>query len=76
MILAIETTALCIVFFLLCFFGTGTDEKNSKNYSSYLDEVQHLINEIAKYRGCYKEHSKAAVLLLNFLLFLFLFFVL
>ena len=59
MILAIETTALCIVFFLLCFLGTGTDEKNLKNYSSYPDEVQNLINEIAKYRGRYKEHSKA-----------------
>ena len=50
MILAIETTALCIVFFLLCFLGTGTDEKNLKNYSSYPDEVQNLINEIAEYR--------------------------
>ena len=58
MILAIETTALCIVFFLLCFLGTGTDEKNLKNYSSYPDEVQNLINEIAEYRGRYKEHSK------------------
>lgn len=76
MILAIETTALCIVFFLLCFLGTGTDEKNLKNYSSYPDEVQNLINEIAEYRGRYKEHSKAAVFLLNFLLFLFLFFIL
>lgn len=75
MILAIETTALCIVFFLLCFLGTGTDEKNLKNYSSYPDEVQNLINEIAEYRGRYKEHSKAAVFLLNFLLFLFLFFI-
>ena len=71
MILAIETTALCIVFFLSCFLGTGTDEKNLKNYSSYPDEVQNLINEIAEYRGRYKEHSKAAVFLLNFLLFLF-----
>lgn len=61
-----ETTALCIVFFLLCFLGTGTDEKNLKNYSSYPDEVQNLINEIAEYRGRYKEHSKAAVFLLNF----------
>lgn len=76
MILAIETTALCIVFFLLCFLGTGTDEKNLKNYSSYPDEVQNLINEIAEYRGRYKEHSKAAVFLSNFLLFLFLFFIL
>ena len=73
MILAIETTALCIVFFLSCFLGTGTDEKNLKNYSSYPDEVQNLINEIAEYRGRYKEHSKAAVFLLNFLLFYFSF---
>ena len=76
MILAIETTALCIVFFLLCFLGTGTDEKNLKNYSSYPDEDQNLINEIAKYRGRYKDSRKAKVFLLNFLLFLFLFFIL
>ena len=76
MILAIETTALCIVFFLLCFLGTGTDEKNLKSYSSYPDEVQNRINEIAEYRGRCKERSKAAVFLLNFLLFLLLFFIL
>ncbi len=58
MILAIETTALCIVFFLLCFLGTGTDEKNLKNYSSYPDEVQNLINEIAEYRGAIKNIVK------------------
>lgn len=40
MILAIETIILCIIFFLLCFGGTGTDDKNLKSYSSYPDKVQ------------------------------------
>ena len=76
MILAIETTALCIVFFLSCFLGTGTDEKNLKSYSSYSEEDQYLISEIAEYRGRYKDHSKASVFFLNCLLFVFLFFIL
>ncbi len=38
MIVIIETFILCIVFFMLCYLGTGTDEKNLKSYSSYPDE--------------------------------------
>lgn len=37
--LLIEIVVLCTVFFILCVLGTGTDEKNLKNYMSYPDKV-------------------------------------
>lgn len=55
MIVIIETFILCIVFFMLCYLGTGTDEKNLKSYSSYPDEVQIRIKDIAEYQGRFKE---------------------
>lgn len=41
--LLIEIITLCSTFFILCILGTGTDEKNLKNYMSYPDEVQKQI---------------------------------
>ena len=76
MILAIETIILCIIFFLLCFGGTGTDDKNLKSYSSYPDKVQNQIKEIIEYQGRFKESNKIIVFISNFLLFLPLFFIL
>ena len=76
MILAIETIILCIIFFLLCFGGAGTDDKNLKNYSSYPDKVQNQIKEIIEYQGRFKESNKIIVFISNFLLFLPLFFIL
>lgn len=74
--LVIETLVLCLFFFILCFLGTGTDEKNLRSYSSYPDEVQKRIREIEGYRGKYKETGKLATLAGNFLLFMILFFLL
>lgn len=76
MITIIETAILCAVFFLLCYLGTGTDEKNLKSYSSYPDEVQNRIRNIAEYRGQFKERNRAAIFASNFLLFLGLLFIL
>ena len=58
--LVIETVILCSAFFALCFFGTGTDEKNLRNYMSYPDEVQKQIKEIEEYQGKYKETGRFA----------------
>lgn len=76
MIVIIETIILCIVFFLLCYLGTGTDEKNLKSYSSYPDEVQSRIKDIAEYQGQFKENNKIIVFASNSLLFLCLLFAL
>ena len=65
MILAIETIILCIIFFLLCFGGTGTDDKNLKSYSSYPDEVQNRIKSIAEYQGKFKESNKVVTFISN-----------
>lgn len=70
MIVIIETIILCIVFFLLCYLGTGTDEKNLKSYSSYPDEVQSRIKNIVEYQGQFKESNKIIAFVSNFLLFL------
>ena len=67
--LLIETVILCSAFFGLCFLGTGTDEKNLRNYMSYPDDVQKRIKEIEEYRGKYKETGRFVVWIANFLLF-------
>ncbi|TDE69795.1 ABC transporter permease, partial [Streptococcus vicugnae] len=51
MVVAIETVGLCLFFFILCFLGTGTDDKNLKSFSSYPDEVQTLIRNNEDYRA-------------------------
>lgn len=75
MILLIELITLCAVFSLACFADTGTDDKNLKSYPSYPIEVQNRIKDIAKYQGRYKEDSKAAAFLSNFLFFSVILFV-
>ncbi|MBL7574657.1 hypothetical protein SAMN00017477_0171 [Peptoniphilus asaccharolyticus DSM 20463] len=69
MVVAVETVILCIVFFLLCYIGTGTDEKNLKSYSSYPDEVQAQINNISEYQGKFNKHNKFITFIFNLLLF-------
>lgn len=71
--LLIENVILCSAFFGLCFLGTGTDEKNLRNYMSYPDEVQKRIKEIEEYQGKYKETGRFVVWIANFLLFTILF---
>ena len=76
MITIFETTILCIVFFLLCYQGTGTDEKNLRSYSSYPDQVQDRIKNITEYQGRFRENNKMVTFSSNFLLFLVVLFVL
>lgn len=72
----VETVMLCIVFFLLCYIGTGTDSKNLKSYSSYPDEVQIRIDDISEYQGKFKKSNKFSVFIFNLLLFLVILFLL
>lgn len=67
---------LCLIFFGLCFLGTGTDEKNLKNYMSYPDEVQAKIKRIGDYQGKFKEASKTSTFVANFIIFSILFLIL
>lgn len=68
-VLLIEIVILCAVFFGVCYLGTGTDRKNLRNYSSYPVKVQNRIQEIAEYRGKFKETGEARVLAANSLVF-------
>ena len=76
MVVAAETIILCIVFFLLCYIGTGTDEKNLKSYSSYPDEVRVKINNIAKYQGKFNKNNRFIMFILNLLIFSIILFLL
>ena len=71
----LEIIILCTLFFILCYLGTGTDEKNLKSYDSYPNEVQKLIREINEYSGKFKERNKYIVFFSNLVLFLVLFFI-
>lgn len=71
----LEIIILCTLFFILCYLGTGTDEKNLKSYDSYPNEVQKLIREIDEYSGKFKERNKYIVFFSNLVLFLVLFFI-
>lgn len=74
--LIIELIILCLIFFGLCYLGTGTDEKNLKNYMSYPDELQAKIKDIVEYQGKFKERSKVSTFIVNFIIFSLLFFIL
>ena len=76
MVVAIEMVGLCLFFFILCFLGTGTDDKNLKSFSSYPDEVQTLIRNNEDYRAKVKTTNKCVAFLLNFLIFLVILFIL
>lgn len=76
MIVIIEMVILCVAFFLIYFWGTGTDSKNLKGYSSYPDQVQNRIKSIVEYQGKFKESNKMATFISNFLLFMFVLFIL
>ena len=71
----LEIIILCTLFFILCYLGTGTDEKNLKSYDSYPYEVQKLIREINEYSGKFKERNKYIVFFFFFVLFLVLLFI-
>lgn len=75
MIILVETMILCIVFFLLCYLGTGSDEKNLRSYSSYPDKVQDRMKSMKEYQGRFKENNRVVTFLSNFLLFLVVLFV-
>ena len=69
MLLVTETLVLCLVFWLLCYLGTGTDEKNLKSFRSYPDAVQSMLKADPKLRDKIKPVSPAAVFVSNVITF-------
>lgn len=74
MLLFLETLGLCLLFWLLCYLGTGTDEKNIKSYRSYPVKVQEMLKENEKLKGLIREASPIRVFASNVVLFSVIFF--
>ena len=64
-----ETVILCGIFWLMCWLGTGTDEKNIKSLASYPDAVQQMVRQDAALKGMIREKSGAASFAGNFVTF-------
>lgn len=75
-VLVIEAIALCAALFVACLMGSGTDQKNLRNYASYPDEVQLRIQAIPAYQGRFRKTAWWASWMANFLLFAVVLFVL
>ena len=71
----IECVILCIVFYLICYLGTGTDKANLNSYRSYPDEVKTLIDQDSEYKDMVKKSNPIVVFISNTLIFLVLFFI-
>ncbi len=71
MLLWFELIALCLLLFLICYLGTGNDEKNvqSANFRCYPDEVQRMVRENPALRDKIRTTPPAMTLLSNLLLF-------
>lgn len=74
--LIIETIILCSVFWGICYINTGNEEKNIKCYSSYPDEIQHMLKNNSKLSSKIKTSSPLLSFVSNILIYgvvLFLF---
>ena len=75
MILMTEAVILCLLFFVICYLGTGTDEKNIKSYRSYPDAVQSILKADPKLRNLIPKASPFMVFISNVLMFSVILFV-
>ena len=46
-----EGMLLCSLFWAFCWLGTGSDEKNIRNFSTYPDEVQKIVKASPELSG-------------------------
>ena len=61
--------AVNLLFFLICYAGTGNDEKNIKSYSSYPDEIQKIIKSNTRLYEKTKITSPIATFMANIIMF-------
>ena len=76
MIFAIETICLCLLFWLICFLGTGSDEKNLKSFRSYPKELRDLLLEDPKFKDKIKVSNPIVTFISNTVMFLVILFLL
>lgn len=73
--LIIEIVILCTLFWGICYFNTGSDEKNIKNFSSYPNEVQNVIKENSILNKKIKNINPLVAFVSNILVFCVLLFI-
>ena len=67
--LLIECIVLCLLMWLICFIGTGTDDKNLKSFKSYPLKVQEMIRKDNRYKGKYNNPSEIKSFVSNLIMF-------
>lgn len=67
--LLIECVVLCLLMWLICFLGTGTDDKNLKSFQSYPLKVQEIIRKDNRYKGKYNNPSEVKTFIANLMMF-------
>ncbi|BBF43697.1 hypothetical protein lbkm_2385 [Lachnospiraceae bacterium KM106-2] len=67
--LLIECIVLCLLFFAICFLGTGSDEKNIKSFNSYPDEIQNIMMNNDKWKDKIVKKSPLLSFLSNIFVF-------
>ena len=70
MILAIECVVFCLIMWLICFLGTGNDEKNFKSINAYPDEVVEIVKNHDNYKDRYKSDNQIVKFISNLIVFL------
>ncbi|MBX4262905.1 hypothetical protein KTC96_24275 (plasmid) [Clostridium estertheticum] len=66
-------TITCLIFFSMCYLGTGSDEKNIKSYASYPDSIQKIIHSNEQLNEKIKTISPIIAFLSNVFLFAIVF---
>ena len=62
-----EGMLLCSLFWAFCWLGTGSDEKNIRNFSTYPDEVQKIVKARPELSGNIRQRGPAAIFAGNLL---------
>lgn len=70
-----EIFILCVLFFLICYCNTGSDKKNIKSFSSYPNEIQHIVRENAILKDKIKITTPLISFISNIIMFTAIFFV-
>lgn len=67
--LLIQIMIVCVLFWGICYLNTGSDEKNINSFSSYPDEVQHIVKENPDLNGKIKSTTPFISFISNVLVF-------
>ena len=70
-----ETSVLCLLFFIICYANTGTDEKNIKSYNSYPDEVQNILRNNPEFLSSIKTVKPSVSFISNLITFTIVLFI-